>query len=203
MSFGFTRTYADQGNTWSQSRNGQKHALLQQINRTLWGHDVTLPYKETDWSFWPPGENGTFWGLHLKKWHFTHFFPSPSPITWPRGSLGHHRWFHNQFSPFFSVFRFPLGLGELQACPFPDVVFPPLFLSALSFPFTVSCKMVLARPDERELVWKRILFIRQSRSSKNVRSRILFPNVPFMSFNLQTLVSNEQQVSDCTTRQVS
>ena len=32
----------------------------------------------------------------------------------------------------------PLGLGldELQACPFPDVVFPPLRLSALSsFPF--------------------------------------------------------------------
>ena len=26
----------------------------------------------------------------------------------------------------------PLGLAELQACPFPDVVFPPLPLSALS-----------------------------------------------------------------------
>ena len=26
----------------------------------------------------------------------------------------------------------PLGLGELQACPFPDVVFLPLPLSALS-----------------------------------------------------------------------
>ena len=26
----------------------------------------------------------------------------------------------------------PLGLGELQACPFPDVVFLPPFLSALS-----------------------------------------------------------------------
>ena len=40
--------------------------------------------------------------------------------------------FRNQFPPFFSVLHHPLGLGELQACPFPDVVFPPLPLSALS-----------------------------------------------------------------------
>ena len=37
-----------------------------------------------------------------------------------------------KFSPFFSVLRCPLGLAELQACPFPDVVFPTLPLSALS-----------------------------------------------------------------------
>ena len=30
--------------------------------------------------------------------------PSPSPIPEPWGSLGHHRWFHNQFPPFFYVF---------------------------------------------------------------------------------------------------
>ena len=30
------------------------------------------------------------------------------------------------------VLHCPLGSGKLQACPFPDVVFPPLFLSALS-----------------------------------------------------------------------
>ena len=35
-------------------------------------------------------------------------------------------------SIFFSVFNHPLGLGKLRACPFPDVVFPPLFLFALS-----------------------------------------------------------------------
>ena len=46
--------------------------------------------------------------------------------------MGHHRWFRNQFPPFFPVLHCPLGLGELQACPFPDVVFPPLPLSALS-----------------------------------------------------------------------
>ena len=53
---------------------------------------------------------------------------------------------------FFPVLHFPLRLGELQACPFPDVVFPPLPPSALSSsPFTVPCKMVLARPGECSL----------------------------------------------------
>ena len=36
------------------------------------------------------------------------------------------------FPPYFPVLHCPLGLGELQACPLPDVVFPPLPLSALS-----------------------------------------------------------------------
>ena len=36
------------------------------------------------------------------------------------------------FSIFFPVLHCPLGLGELQACPFPDVVFPLLPPSALS-----------------------------------------------------------------------
>ena len=35
-------------------------------------------------------------------------------------------------SSIFCVLHCSLGLGELQACPFPDVVFPPLLLSALS-----------------------------------------------------------------------
>ena len=54
------------------------------------------------------------------------------------------------FSPFSPVLDCALGLAELQACPFPDVVFPPLCLPCLLPPFTVPCKMVLARPDERE-----------------------------------------------------
>ena len=42
-------------------------------------------------------------------------------------------------------------LAELQACPFPDIVFPPLPLSALSSsPFHLPSKMVLTGPDERE-----------------------------------------------------
>ena len=71
------------------------------------------------------------------------------PLT--RGSLRHHRWLHNQLPPFFSVLYSSLGLGEIQACPFPGVLFPPLFVPVVSsFPFTVPCKMTLARPDERE-----------------------------------------------------
>ena len=38
-------------------------------------------------------------------------------------------------SSFFPVLHCPLGLAELQACPFPDVVFPHLPLSALSVVF--------------------------------------------------------------------
>ena len=37
------------------------------------------------------------------------------------------------FSSIFPVLHCPLGLAELQACPFPDVVSQPLPLSALSF----------------------------------------------------------------------
>ena len=43
-----------------------------------------------------------------------------------------HRWFHNQFPPFCPVLHCHLGLHELQACPFPDFVFQPLPLYALS-----------------------------------------------------------------------
>ena len=51
------------------------------------------------------------------------------------------------------VLHIPLGLGELQACPFPDVVFPPIPLSVclvfFSF-FHCASQDGLARPDERE-----------------------------------------------------
>ena len=40
--------------------------------------------------------------------------------------------FTTSFLHFPPVLHCSLGLGELQACPFPDVVFPPPFLSALS-----------------------------------------------------------------------
>ena len=40
--------------------------------------------------------------------------------------------------------------GELQARPFLNVVFPALYLPCILSLFTVPCKMVLARPDERE-----------------------------------------------------
>ena len=53
------------------------------------------------------------------------------------------------FSIFFPILYCLLGLGELQACPFPDVHLL-LCLPCLFPPFTVPCKVVLARPDERE-----------------------------------------------------
>ena len=86
-------------------------------------------------------------------WFFTSSSSSSSSsIPKPWGMLGHYRWFCNQFSPFFPVLHCPLGLAELQACPFPGVVFPPLTLSALSSsPFHCALQDGLARPDE----WKR------------------------------------------------
>ena len=50
-------------------------------------------------------------------------------------------------SPLFSVLHFPLGLGKLQACPFPDVIFQPLPLSALSFPPFSLCLARWFWPD--------------------------------------------------------
>ena len=54
---------------------------------------------------------------HLSLNHWGHWAPKMIP---------------QPFSSIFPVLHCPLGLGELQACPFPDVVFPPLPLSALS-----------------------------------------------------------------------
>ena len=84
-------------------------------------------------------------------------------------SFGHHRWFLNQFSPFSPVLHCPLGLAELQACPFPYAVFPSLSLSALSSsPFHCALQDGLARPDERETWpyhWSLRLFTIVRRSS--------------------------------------
>ena len=65
--------------------------------------------------------------------------------------VGHHRWPHNQFSPFCCVLHCPLRPSKLQACPFPATsshLF--LCLPCLLHPLTVPCKMFLARPDEQE-----------------------------------------------------
>ena len=46
--------------------------------------------------------------------------------------------------PFFPALLCPLGIDELQACPFPDVVFPPFPLPALSTsPFHFSPDVIL------------------------------------------------------------
>ena len=82
---------------------------------------------------------------HLDRWAEWFQYPSPpSPhththtCTFPLLNHHHHYlslsregcWAPQMISlpvpPFFPVFRCPLGLGELQACPFPDVVFQTL-----------------------------------------------------------------------------
>ena len=76
-------------------------------------------------------------------------------------------------SSIFSILHCRLWLGEPQACQPPEVVFPPLFLLLVCLPcllppFTVPCKMVLARPDERETCpyhFSLLLFTMVSRSS--------------------------------------
>ena len=52
--------------------------------------------------------------------------PSTARVVWTPQMISQPI---SSISPFLHC---PLGLGELQACPFPDVVFPPLPLSALS-----------------------------------------------------------------------
>ena len=56
--------------------------------------------------------------------------------------------------PLFSIFpvlHCPLGLAELQACPFPDGVFTPLPLSALSSsPFHCAVQDGFSQTNEQE-----------------------------------------------------
>ena len=68
-------------------------------------------------------------GLYMNKYMFQFIIiinPLTARVVWAPQMIC------NQFSPFFPDLHCPLGLAELQACPFPDVVFPPLPLSALS-----------------------------------------------------------------------
>ena len=65
----------------------------------------------------------------------------------------------SQFSPFFPVLHYPLGPAKLQACPFPNVVFPPLSenerkrISKHTRPkrMNISGKIALAKTTNREL----------------------------------------------------
>ena len=92
-----------------------------------------------------------FWSLIVFRGHLTRE-PAFNRVTYfilqaytGTGIHHHHhlflirggRWgttddFGTSFLHFPPVLHCPLGLGELQACPFPDVVFPPFPLSALS-----------------------------------------------------------------------
>ena len=62
----------------------------------------------------------------------SHFTLLPFTFTLTAGVVGAPQVTSQPFSSIFSALHCPLGLAELQACPFPDVVFLPLPLSALS-----------------------------------------------------------------------
>ena len=72
-------------------------------------------------------------------------------LSQPLESLGHHRWLHKQFLPFFLSYTALWNLANSR--PVNSLMFPSnLFfcLPCLLSPVTVPCKMVLARPNERE-----------------------------------------------------
>ena len=84
---------------------------------------------------------------------FTFTYPLTARVVEAR-----HRWLHNWIPPFFSVSHCPQGLGELQACPFPDVVFPLLLLSVLSsFPFRCALRDGFERETcPYHFIWKHL-----------------------------------------------
>ena len=61
--------------------------------------------------------------------------PTRSPLTYPLTAGVTTNFLH--FSP---VPHCPLGLGKLQACPFADIAFPPLPLSAASSAYPKASK---------------------------------------------------------------
>ena len=67
---------------------------------------------------------------HLPHTSRTFTFTFIYPLT--AGVVGAPQMTSHPVSSCFPCSHCPLGLGEFQVCPFPDVVFPPLPLSALS-----------------------------------------------------------------------
>ena len=102
------------------------------VKRTLDGSLLELPFDEH------------------KTWTFR--LSSSSSIPQPEGWLGHHRWLHSQCPPF-SLFS--TALWDLaNSWPVHSLMLSShlfLCLPCLLPPFTVPCKMVLARPDEQEM----------------------------------------------------
>ena len=90
---------------------------------------------------------GQYWEQPYKQSHHHHHHY----ISLNREGRWGNRWFHNQFAPFFPVLHCPLGLAKSR--PVHSLMLSShLFLCPLCLllPFTVPCKMALARPDDRE-----------------------------------------------------
>ena len=58
------------------------------------------------------------------------------------------------FSSFFPVLHCPLGLGELQVCPFPNVVFPPFPLSGAIFFCRSRNRSIVPPPRSRFALYR-------------------------------------------------
>ena len=83
-------------------------------------------------------------------------------------SLGHHMWFCNQFPPFSPVLHCPLGLGELQAYPFPNVVLPPLPPSALSSSFIRSLHNAIFKKKKKKKTCLGALYLSRKMTSNTL-----------------------------------
>ena len=99
----------------------------------------------------------------------------------------------------FLYLRCPLQFGELQACPLPGVVFQSLLLSSLSSPpFTVPCKMGLARPHERE-TWPHpfslLLFAMVRSSYSPIVCWVLARTSPLVTWSLMRCVVSYDSTS--------
>ena len=99
-----------------RARSSERRAMPSKLMKRGWKY----PLKHTE-----RGE-----GTPLKDHHHYHHHHHQSLNR--EGRWGTTDDFATSFLHFFPVLHCPLGLAKLQACPFPDVVFPPLPLSALS-----------------------------------------------------------------------
>ena len=112
-----------------------------------------------------------------------------SSIPSPQGLLGHHWSFHNQFPPFFPVLHCPLDLANSR--PVSSLTLSSHLISYLSCflpPFTVPCKMVLARLDERPYHCSLHLFTMVRRSlCGRIACLILARTSSFVTFSLSLM----------------
>ena len=94
----------------------------------------------------------SLWKQHCRKMSLHQYYIGYYHYHNP--SLGHHRWLCNQFSYFSPILLCPLGLAELQACPFSGVVFPSPPSSAPTLhPFHCALK-----DDFDQAQWTAILY---------------------------------------------
>ena len=92
-------------------------------------------------------------------------------------SLGHRRWLYNNSFPPSPVFSCPCWASKVHPCPPFNIIFPPLLLSTFSsFPCTVPCRIVFAKPEDLVTCPNHLSF----RFLPKVRSSSYFPKAAWM-----------------------